>query len=260
MKLYERFGEKGFHTSIVTTFGIDFDAYESVALPRFRGAGCSNNILLADASMLTYALDGASVRPESAGRHYTVSGATASGVFHPKIVVQLGRRSGRLIISSANMTASGLAGNLELAGLVSSTEDKGGERDLIAAAWRYIDRCIDPGERAIAHQWAWMRARTPWLFDTEPPSGLVSLADDSKAALLTSANESGIGTRFVNLVEEWPVRRLVVLSPYWDEDLAALRHLISALNPQETVILIDREKGLFPRAALRYLQTRRFSI
>ena len=42
MKLYERFGDSGFHTSIVTTFGVDFDTYENVALPRFRGAGCNN--------------------------------------------------------------------------------------------------------------------------------------------------------------------------------------------------------------------------
>jgi hypothetical protein len=154
VKLYERFGDKGFHTSIVTTFGVDFDTYENVALPRFRGAGCNNNILLADAGMLTYALDGASPLPKYAGRHYTVSGATARGVFHSKILIQLGRRSGRIIIGSANMTASGLAGNLELAGVVSCTADDSGERQLVAAAWQYVEGHIDPEQQALAHQWA----------------------------------------------------------------------------------------------------------
>jgi hypothetical protein len=37
MKLYERFGERGYHTSIITSFGVDFDAYENVVLPRLRG-------------------------------------------------------------------------------------------------------------------------------------------------------------------------------------------------------------------------------
>lgn len=36
MKLYERFADKNYHTSIVTTFGIDFDAYENIVLPRDR--------------------------------------------------------------------------------------------------------------------------------------------------------------------------------------------------------------------------------
>jgi hypothetical protein len=88
-----------------------------------RGAGCNNNILLADARILTYELDGASLLPKYARRHYTVSGATAKGAFHPKILLQLGRRSGRLVIGSANMTASGLAGNLELAGVATCTAD-----------------------------------------------------------------------------------------------------------------------------------------
>ena len=44
MKLYERYGDKGYHTSIITTFGIDFDAYENIILPRLRGAGCYNNV------------------------------------------------------------------------------------------------------------------------------------------------------------------------------------------------------------------------
>jgi hypothetical protein len=116
MKLYELYGESGFHTCIATTFGIDFDAYENIVLPRLRGAGCLNNALLADGRMLTYALDGASVLPRHAGRHYTVAGVPMSGVFHPKITLQLGRRNGRLMVASANMTAPGLAGNLELAG------------------------------------------------------------------------------------------------------------------------------------------------
>ena len=56
MKLYERFGERGYHTSIITSFGVDFDAYENVVLPRLRGAGCHNNILLCDGALLTQSL------------------------------------------------------------------------------------------------------------------------------------------------------------------------------------------------------------
>ena len=95
MKLYERFADKTYHTSIATTFGIDFDAYESIVLPRLRGAGCRNNIVIADSCMLTHALRGASILPRQAGKLYTVSGASAPGVFHPKVFLQLGRREGR---------------------------------------------------------------------------------------------------------------------------------------------------------------------
>jgi hypothetical protein len=118
MKLYDLYSDKGFHTSVATSFGLDFDAYETIVLPRLKGAGCRNNIVVADSRMLTYALSDVSRLPALAGTAYTVTGAAADGVFHPKIFLQLGRRRGRLIVSSANLTTPGLAGNLEIAGVV----------------------------------------------------------------------------------------------------------------------------------------------
>jgi hypothetical protein len=253
MKLYELYGESGFHSSIATTFGVDFDAYENIVLPRLRGAGCFNNALLADGRMLAYALDGASVLPRHAGRHYTVTSVPTIGVFHPKITLQLGRRGGRLIVSSANMTAPGLAGNLELAGLIGCKPQDSGERQLVAAAWQYLNGAFATGEQGMAHQLDWMRSRTAWLFDTEPAAGPVALADGTIAGLLTSARTTGIGARFAALIEQRPVHRLIVLSPYWDENLSALKYLVEQLNPSETIILIDAAKALFPAVSAQDL-------
>jgi len=78
MRVYERFADKGYHTSIATSFGIDFDAYESIVLPRIRGAGCRNNMVITDGRMLTHALSGASALPRQAGKLYSVAGAPMS--------------------------------------------------------------------------------------------------------------------------------------------------------------------------------------
>jgi len=250
MKLYERYGDKGYHTSIITTFGIDFDAYENIILPRLRGAGCYNNVLLADSRMLTYALDGASMLPRHAGRHYTISGVSANGVFHPKITIQLGRRAGRVMIASANVTSSGLAGNRELAGIVDCSAEESGERRIVAAAWQYINRQIDIGQQSLAYQIDWIRMRTPWLFDTTPSEGVVVLSDGTKCALLTSGATTGIGNQFTDVLDGQTVNRLAVMSPYWDDDLAELKWLISTLAPKEVVVFIDRHKQLFPGSAL----------
>ena len=152
MKLYERFGERGYHTSIITTFGLDFDTYENVVLARLKGAGCNNNILLCDAALLTQSLAGLSSLPRTAGRHYTVNSAYASGAFHPKLVVQLGRNGGRIIVSSANMTATGLAGNLELAEEIVCGAEDSGEQRLVAQAWRYALRHCDRTGQALDAQ------------------------------------------------------------------------------------------------------------
>ena len=58
MILYETLGDRGYHTAILTTFAIDFDAFETLALNRLRGAWCRNVIAIADAGMVGLALEG----------------------------------------------------------------------------------------------------------------------------------------------------------------------------------------------------------
>ena len=242
MKLYQQFAEKGYHTSVVTTFGIDFDTYETVVLPRLRGAGCRNNLVVADGRMLTHALDGPGALPQRAGSQYTVSGAGGGGgVFHPKLFLQLGRDKGRLMVGSANMTAAGIAGNLELI----ATFRSGGadpERGLLVQAWRFIEAFLSPEQ---AHQAQWMLVRTPWVRDTEAADGPIRLPDGSEAALLLSNDGEGIGRRFARLAGA-EVNRIVVVSPYWDDSLQALFDLSRQLEPARIGVLIDPSTEAFP--------------
>ena len=192
MKFYDRFGAKGFHSSFITTFGIDFDTFENVCLSRLRGAGCTNNFILPDARMQTYALDGASVLPRYAGRFYSALGMAAprGGVFHSKLYLRIGRRAGELLIGSASMTAPGLAGNREVMGMMECGPEDSGEQRIIAAAWSYLEPRLDQTQNSVAHQLGWMRARSSWLLDTEPASGLTALGDGSGAAFLTNGGEA----------------------------------------------------------------------
>lgn len=251
MKLYERFADKGYHSSIATTFGIDFGAYENIVLPRVRGAGCRNNMVIADRRMLTHALGGAGL-PRQAGRLYTASGARTERLFHPKLFLQIGRKGGRLIIGSANLTAAGLAGNLELVTMIEcGTEDSGAQR-LVAQAWHYLSGMADPAAPMLPAQQEWMLARAGWLQHAVPASEPVRLGDGTRAGLLFADRQSGIGARLAALIDE-PVKRLIVISPYWDEELAALLALQNALAPQETALLIDPKTKLFPPAATEAL-------
>jgi hypothetical protein len=253
IKLYDRFNARGYHTSLITSFGVDFDAFESIVLPRLRGAGCFNTAVLADRGMLAYALEDAAALPAYAGRHYTVTGIGAAGVFHPKVFLQLGRAGGRLVVTSANMTAPGLAGNLEVAGELEAASGQAEKCGLLAAAWRFLQRLVPPDDAGLAYQLDWMLRRSAWLADTEPVSAPVVLDDGGAAAWLASDQARGIAAQFAALVEERPVKRLTVISPYWDADLAALKFLIEELRPAETVLLIDVKNGLFPRDAVRDL-------
>lgn len=201
--------------------------------------------------MLTYALSDVSRLPALAGSAYTVTGAAADGVFHPKIFLQLGRRRGRLIVSSANLTTPGLAGNLEIAGVVECTEVPSPEQQIIAQAWAYVSRHVSRDSGPV-HQIDRMAARTPWLARSPLPVGPMALADGTLAALLVTGEHVGIGPRFAELVDA-PVSRLIVVSPYWDESLAALAHLAERLTPAATEVVVDNARTQFSKEALASL-------
>jgi hypothetical protein len=201
--------------------------------------------------MVGLALDGGAPLPQVAGTQYLLAKASASGgVFHPKIVLQLGRKGGRMIVSSANATVAGLAGNLELASIVECGQDNSGEQRIIAAGWQFLARFLDGRQQAVADKLDWARARTPWLAQAQPAEGPQMLADGTEAAFLASGAAEGIGAQFLRMVRGAAADRLVVVSPYWDEGLIALRRLQEDLDVSDTAALIDTTQGLFPAAAL----------
>lgn len=245
MKLFNYFAAGGFHTSMVSTFGVDFDAYEAIALPRLRDAGCNNNIVVADARMLAQGLAGDARRPKFAGRRYSVVGAHCAGVFHPKLTLQLGKASGRLLVSSANMTAAGLAGNLEVAGEVAVGDDAMLAAPLLRAAVDYLLKFLDPGSVA-RRQVEWALKRTRWLPATASAEAAVELEEGMRLAFLARDDAKGIGQRFVEFIGERTVKRLVVASPYWDHDLRTLRSFQGRFAGANAVVLIQPKAALYP--------------
>lgn len=262
MKLFERYKDRGYHTCITTTFGIEFDAYEQIVLPRLRAVGCYNNLVLADQTMLNHAVTRSFGLPVYAGRHYSIAGIAAKGVFHPKLTLQIGQEQGRMMIGSANISASGLAGNLEMVGQLEIPKGEGvsgnpesGEARLIAAALAYLRETMDLHDPTSQCHLQWMMAHTPWIQEITPAPGLEILADGTGAALLTSSSSTSvsIGQRYEELISERPVERLIVISPYWDHDLGAVRQLAERLDAQRVALLIDKNTGKFPAEALAQL-------
>lgn len=252
MKLFNCFSAPGFHTSIITTFSIDFDAYESIALPRLREAGCNNNILIADARMLSQATEDGVRKPRFAGRRYSVIGASASasGVFHPKLIIQLGKSKGRLLVASANMTAAGLAGNLEVVGEVVTGEEDPQAAPLLRAAMTYVAQFL-ANTSVPRQQVDWAMKRTRWLYDSALAEPIIDIPGSGRIAFLSRNHPQGIGQQFVELVGDRVVQRLIAISPYWDFGLSALRELRNGVSAQRTSVLIQSKSALFPATALR---------
>lgn len=255
MKYPERMGRRAtrpFHTAVATTFAIEFAAFEEIMMPQLLASGATNLLLIADGRMATMSLSDGTMLPMQLGRDYEmVATPTTSGLFHPKILLQLGRKSGRLFVGSANVTASGMAGNAEAIFEIECTDELGPEQEVIRAAWQYLSSLLAEERGAARDGLDWAAARTPWLAGEEPLD-LRELADGTVTAFFAGGSGlPGILERFFTAIGKGAVDRLLLISPYWDENLEALREFARELSPSDTTVFIDPEDHQFPLGAQR---------
>ncbi|MDF0490208.1 hypothetical protein PX554_18940 [Sphingomonas sp. H39-1-10] len=249
MRLPDRLGRRlgrPFHSAIATSFAVEFAAVEQILLPQLMASGASNLLLITDARMASLALSDGSILPTALGRDYALhSPPAADGIFHPKIILQIGRNSARAFVSSANLTAAGLAGNAEVSIEIECNDEDGPEREIVRSIWRYLDALVPSSPSPARDGLRWAGERAAWL-DGPPGLLLQELDDGSAIAFVSAPDATGIGDRFVSFVGDEKVQSLVVISPYWDTDLSALADLSRRLAPKQIILPIDATSHEFP--------------
>ena len=181
MKLFERFGDSGFHSAILSTYCLDFDAFDRIAVRRLRGAGTRNILLISDEKMLLEATAATPKLAANAGRLYGLISPSDGKLFHPKIVLQLGEKKVRAIVSSANITAAGLAGNLEIATQIDVESSTDSMAPLVVSIWKYLQSIAsERSSKAVEESIEWSTERTQWLAGVEASTEPVSREDGTK--------------------------------------------------------------------------------
>lgn len=262
--LFDDFKEGGFHSSILSTFSVDPAFYDASLQLRLRGLGCQNNLLLADATMLEQSLEAIPDAFANAGRKYLIVPVTTASCFHPKLALRYGKAKARLIVGSANVTSAGWAGNLELVSTLSwqardDDEDSEVHRTLLVRAHQWLSALIAPNDdNKATYKLELIRTQSPWIDDKSlERAAPFDLSDGSQIDLLLSdpANANGLADRMLKLVDE-PVERLTVISPYWDDQLSALKRLHAAVGEPDLRIFLSQNarnpsrSSTFPVAAI----------
>jgi hypothetical protein len=256
IKLIDELRQGGWRSSIMTTYSVDPQFYDRFVASRLRAYGCENNILLADAAMLDQALEADPEGFLGAGRRYAVTSAGVPGCFHPKISLRLAPDKARILIGSANVTAAGWGHNQEIACAFNYSR-RVAEDAVIAPLIRktldYLKLWLQQPSEAIAYKLDLIDRQTPWLRDVTPNLAPIELTDGTLADIWLEAASGGTGmlASFARAIAAEKVRRLTLISPYWDTDLAGLSALRHALGDPPVTIALNPERNQFPIQALR---------
>src|SRR5260370_37115978 len=166
----------------MTTYSVDPAFYDAYIERRLRRYGCENTLRLADATMLTKAIQATPTAFASAGRRYAILPVSVSGCFHPKIHLRLGSDKARLVVGSANATAAGWCRNLEVVTSLNwrPRDETSPFGPLIRKAFDYLMTWLSvaPAE-AIQYKRRLLLRDSSWLLDVEANASGVELSDGS---------------------------------------------------------------------------------
>lgn len=267
INLHKDLASSGWHSSIVTTYSVDPAFYDMYVERRLRRHGVRNNILMADARMLKMALNALPEAFTAAGIRYAVVPVSVVGAFHPKVHLRLGENKARLVIGSANATAAGWGKNQEVVTRLNwswradAEDDNAAMGPLVAKAYTYLTQWLKkaPGE-TIRYKLQMIERQAQWLRELESSKAPITLSDGSAVDLLceSGGDSPSMLKQFSDLAAQEAVRRLVIVSPYWDFDLRGLRDLRAALGKPTTVVALNPHRNAFPVNALRSGDTLKF--
>lgn len=243
ISLHEILKEGGFEASLITTFNAYLPFYEEIVLSRLRAAGCRHNIVLMDATQCHAVYSHEETRPRYAGREYTLVPMRSRGAFHPKILLLVGRRKAAIFVGSHNLTLSGFGYNRELTTRFEfrpATDDIG--NNIARQAWRAIEEWLaaqgdvlpDPlreAVRGVSNFGAWLRGQTG------APGDVTFLAQ--------SASSPGIWGQLQPRLPE-RVKRVIVVGPFFDSDLALLSQFRQAWPRAPIIVGVDPATAVLP--------------
>lgn len=251
MKYFEAFAEPGFHTALMTTYRFDSGIFEDVIRPRLRSNGCRNIAVIADRDQLNAGFSETGL-PVSAGSRYHLAKRAVTGAFHPKLVLQLGRKSGRLIVGSANLTGAGLYSNLEVLEILKVSQEDRRAAPILAAALAYFEGHTDHRDKAMRHAFEVARSNTEWLRSVTPSNRIDT--QNGFVEFITEDSQRTIADRLVDAVAGRNVARVVCAAPFWDGKLEAVRRLQERLSPETVALVVDPEAQDFDASAFRALE------
>lgn len=248
MRHDRHFRDSGYHSAFLTSFSFDPVVFENVVLLNLRRGKCRNISVLVDGRMVRNSISEMGA-PKLAGLDYHLAHKDVPGAFHPKITIQLGRKNGRLMVGSGNLTTSGLVGNLEtLSDLKFGGEDLDAA-PLVAAALEYFEAQVDPSDRAMMQSLQRARAQSPWLKSVSAQN-ILTLQSGERMGFLTDTDDSGVGNKFLDFIGEDEISSLIVVSAFWDRDLTGIKKICEQLDNPELTIVPDLRFQEFDQESL----------
>ena len=227
----------GYDASLITTFNAYLPFYEEVVLRRMTNAGIRHNVLMMDAQQYTASI--LSHPPRLAGRRYTLIpvAVAGAGVFHPKLILLVGKKKALLAIGSHNVTLAGFGFNREVTNVIRiDGVDNRADLAIASQMWEVVEDWIEIMSGQLPNHVVEMIWR---VREFGPPvDGLTNELPDNVRILAGSPGRKSLWSQLRESVQG-RVTNIAISGAFFDAKLGFLRRVLNDLQPAQMVIGID---------------------
>jgi HKD family nuclease len=236
--------KKDFQMGIFCTYSLNLDFLESYLLKLNGVASCSDLCIFTDRSIYNSHFNiNATTRPKWINKRYLVTPVDTKGVFHPKLYLLASDKAVRIGIGSANLTREGLANNLEIVTVVEVTNKDKKYANFLSECLHFLVAVASASKSSSA-----IECVNKFIHYT---SHLLGDGGDSPIHLIHNL-EKPIIDQVVQKLDREVVKRIRVISPFYDHHLKVHRFLKSKYPDAAIKLFIQQGKSNFPIDTYQY--------
>lgn len=240
-------GRNKFHSAIFTTYSFNFHHFEYQTLKTLKQKWVINVGLLVDSQKLDEVLGFSSGGLKQLTKSYSINGVHSKGAFHPKINFLIGEGHLLMVLGSGNLTPGGQGKNHEtFSALYANSKD---EKlvPLLNEAYNYIKQISKEvngfSRNRILNT---IPSNCSLLNNHVLEKHTFYKADSDLQIALLYNDESSIYSQISSLVPTKEIKRIRVLSPYFDNNGQLIENFLIDFPKADIEIYLSDEYSLPP--------------
>ncbi|WP_223808834.1 phospholipase D-like domain-containing protein [Rufibacter hautae] len=238
-----------YSSCIITCFSFDFTFFEERVMTALRLANVRNVNVLVDGKFLEQSLEMVTGNEFKNHKTYSLTPVYETGVFHPKIMLLTGPTQGLLVIGSGNLTSSGLSTNDEIWAAFHLNSLDCNNAPVFAAAWQYLQGYFPQVKGFNQQKLDWITQYSPWVRELAliaPGKTFIPLDDELEVKFVANTASVSIYQQLIESLPKSKVKKLSIVSPYFDEKGTILEQLTADFEIEEIACLTDQQFGILP--------------
>jgi len=239
-------GARSYSSAILTTYSFEPTFFELRVMSAMRRAGVRNVVSLVDRGILAEVMESPAARSLDPFGSHAILPMGGEGLWHPKVILLAGERSGLLAIGSGNLTSAGHGSNAELWSMIHVQDVALDNARLFVQLWDHLRARCGHARGVVAQRLDWFEQYAPWIEEVRGNSGGATLSIHGAQVQLATGTSISPLEQFLVVISVRVVKGFTVMSPYFDKHGHVLSALLQA-HPKATVnVIVEDEWGSIP--------------